>query len=52
MKIKQIEDENKKGKAKLDGLKFPLVLAFFSLFIYYHWETLPYKVMYKHATIY
>ncbi|KAL4479501.1 hypothetical protein ABPG72_011823 [Tetrahymena utriculariae] len=50
-KIKKLEEANKEQKAKLDGYKFPLLLIFFTLFIYYQWETIPYNAVFKHATI-
>lgn len=50
-KIKKMEAESKGAKPKLEGIKFPFLLVFFTVFIWYQWETIPYKVVYKHATI-
>ena len=50
-KIKRMEAESKGDKPKLEGIKFPFLLVFFTVFIWYQWETIPYKVVYKHATI-
>lgn len=33
--IRKMEAESKETKAKLDGFKFPFVLVFFTLFIWY-----------------
>lgn len=34
-RIKKLEDSNKDEKAKIDGFKFPSLLVFLTLFIYY-----------------
>jgi len=51
-KIEEIERFNKYGdKRKADGYKLPIFLALGALFLYHCWTTIPYNVVYKHATI-
>jgi hypothetical protein len=45
------QNKSSRNSWALDGLKFPLLLIGTSLFIYHCWETIPYGVVYRHASI-